>query len=150
MTAKRAPRMSDRDFLRGVVLTGIAIAFGVGASRYPIWEYGNTGPGLFPLIVSSILLLLGITSIARAFLAREAPVKLQIRLRSIAIVVVSLCGFALLSELANMILGIFFLAFVAPLASSPYSVKRSMALALGFTAIAFVFRELLGLQLPLY
>jgi hypothetical protein len=61
-----------------------------------------------------------------------------------------LCGFALLSEHVNMIVGILFLVFCSSFAATTYSVVRNLKIAAGLIAIAFMFRNLLGLQLPLY
>src|SRR3974390_1442623 len=49
--------MKDRNLLRGIVLIAIALAFGLGALRYPTGTLARAGPGLFPLMVASLLLL---------------------------------------------------------------------------------------------
>jgi len=138
----------NRNLARGLALTGIALLFGLGALRYPIGQLERAGPGLFPLAVSSLLLLLGLTTLIRSFLTERVP--LEFMFKNIAIVIVSLSGFALLSEYVNMTVGITFLVFCAMLADPPYSVKRNAAIAAVLIAIAFGFHSLLGLQLPLY
>jgi hypothetical protein len=140
--------LNDRNLARGVVLCAIALAFGLGSLRYSIGHLNQTGPGLFPLLVSSLLLLLGIATVVRAFFTTR--VRLQFKLKNIAIIIASLCGFALLTEYLNMIAGIVFLVFCAMLAASPYSVKRNAAIAGALIAIALAFYKLLGVQLPLY
>jgi len=138
----------NRNLARGLALTGIALLFGLGALRYPIGQLERAGPGLFPLAVSSLLLLLGLTTLIRSFLTERVP--LEFMFKNIAIVIVSLSGFALLSEYVNMTVGITFLVFFAMLADPPYSVKRNAVIAAVLIAIAFGFHSLLGLQLPLY
>jgi hypothetical protein len=49
-----------------------------------------------------------------------------------------------------MIVGIVFLVFCVSFAGTSYSVARNLKICAGLIAIAFVFRYLLGLQLPLF
>lgn len=140
--------MNDRNLARGLALTGIALAFGLGALRYPMGDFGRAGPGLFPLLVSSLLLLLGIVTIVRSFLVEREPIEFNVR--NIGIIVVSLVGFSLISQYVNMIAGIVFMVFCASLAASSYSLVRNIKIAVGLIAVAFAFQKGLGLQLPLY
>ena len=140
--------MNDRNLARGLALTGIALAFGLGALRYPMGDFGRAGPGLFPLLVSSLLLLLGIITIVRSFLVEREAIEFNVR--NIGIIVVSLVGFSLISQYVNMIAGIVFMVFCASLAASSYSLVRNIKIAVGLIAVAFAFQKGLGLQLPLY
>jgi hypothetical protein len=140
--------VNDRNLARGLALTGIALAFGLGALRYPMGDFGRAGPGLFPLLVSSLLLLLGIVTIVRSFLVEREPIEFNVR--NIGIIVVSLVGFSLISQYVNMIAGIVFMVFCASLAASSYSLVRNIKIAVGLIAVAFAFQKGLGLQLPLY
>ena len=49
-----------------------------------------------------------------------------------------------------MIVGIIFLVFFSTLAGTSYSVWRNVMIAAVLIAIAFAFKNGLGLQLPLY
>jgi hypothetical protein len=140
--------MGNENRIRGITLVAIALAFGLGALRYPIGQFERAGPGLFPLVVSSLLLVLGVTTLVRSFLTERVP--LQFKVRNIAIILASLGGFAVLSEYVNMIAGIVFLVFCAMLAAPPYSVKLNVVVAAVLVGIALAFQKLLGLQLPLY
>jgi hypothetical protein len=75
-------------------------------------------------------------------------------MKNIAIVLASLCGFAVVSAHINMIAGIVFMVFCAAFAGTspakPYSVVRNIKVSAGLIAVAFAFVRLLGLQLPLY
>ena len=62
----------------------------------------------------------------------------------------SLIAFALLSQLVNMITGIVALVFLSAFAGTSYSIRRNALVAISLVGIAFLFREGLGLQLPLY
>ncbi|MFO1310672.1 MAG: tripartite tricarboxylate transporter TctB family protein [Burkholderiales bacterium] len=140
--------MNNRNLVRGLFLIAIALAFGIGATRYPLGHLERAGPGMFPMMASGLLLLLGLLSVMRSFVVERMPIHFNIR--NIAIILASLVGFALLSEHLNMIAGIVFLVFVSTIAGTSYSVLRNVKIVLGLVAIAVAFKELLGVQLPLY
>ncbi|HZQ60655.1 MAG TPA: tripartite tricarboxylate transporter TctB family protein [Casimicrobiaceae bacterium] len=140
--------MNDRHLLKGLFLIGIALAFGLGAMRYPMGSLGRAGPGLFPFLVSSVLFLLGAAMIVRSRLQERKAMYFNVK--NIAVILGSLAGFALLSEYINMIVGIVFLVFCATIAGTSYSITRNIKVAIGLVAIAVAFQKLLGLQLPLY
>lgn len=140
--------MSHGNLVKGVFLIGIALAFAIGAWRYPMGNLGRAGPGLFPLLVSGLLFLIGTAIVVRAFFIDR--VTLTFNIRNIAIILVSLAGFALISEWLNMIAGIVFLVFCSTLAGQSYSVVRNIKLAAGLIVVALAFQKGLGLSLPLY
>jgi hypothetical protein len=141
--------MTDRNLVRGLFLIAISLAFGLASARYPIGEFSRPGPGLFPLIVSSLLFLIGLLTVVRSRFVER--VHLKFNMKNIAIILGSLCGFALLSEHLNMILGIAFMVFFASFAgTASYSVKRNLKVAAGLIAVALAFQKLLGFNLPLY
>jgi len=140
--------MNDRNLVRGLVLIAISLAFGLPALRYPIGEFSHAGAGLFPLMVSGLLLLIGVVTMVRARFVDHVPLDFQAR--NIAIILASLCGFALLSHFLNMTVGIVFMVFCSAFAGSSYSVMRNIKIAAGLIAVAFAFQKLLGLNLPLY
>jgi len=126
----------------------ISLAFGLQALRYPIGDFSRAGPGLFPAMVSGILLLIGVATVVRSFFVEH--VRLSINFRNIAIILGSLCGLALISTFVNMIAGIVFMVFFSTLAGSSYSWVRNVKISLGLVAMALALQKLLGLNLPLY
>ena len=139
--------MIDRNLARGLFLTAVSLAFGLGALRYPIGDFARAGPGLFPLMVSSLLLVIALTTIIRSRFV--APERLEFNMKNIGLLLLALCGFAVVSMFVNMIAGIVFMVFVGTLAGSSYSWKRNVKIAIGLIAVAFAFQKLLGLNLPL-
>ena len=141
--------MNDRNLLRGVFLLAISLTFGLTSLNYPIGQFGRAGPGLFPLMVSSLLFLIGLITVIRSRFVEHLP--LDISLKNIAIIIVSLCGFALISKHVNMVAGITFMVFSASFAGmAKYSIARNLKIAAGLIAVAFAFQKLLGFNLPLY
>ena len=126
----------------------ISLAFGLQSLRYPIGSFSRAGPGLFPLMVSCLLLLVAVTTVIRSRFVAHEPLGFQ--MKNIAIIVGSLCAFALISRFVNMTLGIAVMVFCAAFAGSSYSVVRNIKIAAGLIAVAFAFQKLLGFNLPLY
>jgi Tripartite tricarboxylate transporter TctB family len=108
----------------------------------------SAGPGLFPLIVSILLFVIGVSTVIRArFTPKES---LHVDLKNITIILGSLVIFAIISQYVNMICGIAVMVFCASIAATKYSVIRNVQIAAALIVIALMFQKLLGLELPLY
>ena len=140
--------MKNLNFLRGLFLIAIALAFGITSLTYKIGDFSRAGSGLFPLAVSVLLLVIGIATTVRARYVE--PVAINYNIKNIALVLASLCGFVLVSHLGNMILGIVFLVFCSSYAGKSPSWRRSLKICVALVIVAFMFRNLLSLNLPLY
>ena len=141
--------MNDVNLIKGCALVAIALAFGLQSFlHYPLGTFSRMGPGMFPLLVSGLLLLIGVAIVLRSRLVKRTSI--VFKARNIALILASLCGFAVISTHLNMIAGIVFMVFCSSLAGTHYSVTRNLKIAAGLIAVAFAFQKLLGLQLPLY
>lgn len=140
--------MNDRNLARGLFLIAISLAFGLQSLHYSIGTFAHAGAGLFPLLVSSLLLLIGVITVVRSRFDPKRPI--EFNARNIALILASLCGFALLSQHLNMIAGIVFMVFCSAFAGTSMSAVRSLKVSAGLVAVAFGFQKLLGLNLPLY
>lgn len=126
----------------------VALLFGLGSLNYQLGQFSRAGPGMFPLMVSSMVFLIGLITVVRSRFVKAEP--LSYNMKNISLVLLGLCGFALISMHVNMILGIIFLVFCSSFAgTTPYSVVRNAKISAGLIVIAFAFQKLLGLQLPL-
>jgi len=125
----------------------IALIFGVGALNYPIGQFSHAGAALFPLLISCMLFLIGLISVVRSRFVDAVPLKFNFK--NVAVILLGLFGFALLSQHFNMIAAIVFLVFCVSFAGTSYSVARNLKISAGLIAIAFAFQQLLGMQLPL-
>lgn len=140
--------MNNLNLVRGLFVMALAALFGGVSFKYNIGEFSRAGPGLFPLAVSSIVFLIGFITVVRSYFVPRVP--LDYNMKNIAIILLALCGFAVISEHLNMMLGIAFLVYCSGFASTNYSVVRNLKITAGLIAVAFMFRNLLGLQLPLF
>ncbi|WP_239467228.1 tripartite tricarboxylate transporter TctB family protein [Rhodoferax koreense] len=138
----------NRNFVRGLFLMAIALLFGGVATNYSIGELSRSGPGLFPVMISGFLFLIGVLTVVRSHFVEQVP--LDYNVKNIALILLSLVGFAVLSEFVNMIVGIIFLVFCSTFAGTSYSVARNVKISIGLILIAFAFKNFLGLSLPLY
>lgn len=140
--------MIDRNLARGLFLIAISLAFGLQSLRYPIGDFSRAGAGLFPALVSSLLFLVGLATVIRSRFVER--VHLDLNFKNIAIILGSLCGFAVISMYVNMIAGIVFMVFCSTLAGTSFSWWRNVKIAAGLVTMALVLQKLLGLNLPLY
>src|SRR3954452_21233619 len=101
--------MSNRDFLRGLALIAISLAFGLQSLRYPMGQVALAGPGLFPLVVSSLLFLVGVATVIRSRFNEAVPMTFSIR--NIALIMGSLVALTVISQYVNMIAGITAMVF---------------------------------------
>jgi len=139
--------MNNINLVRGLVLMAIALIFGLGSLNYQIGQFSRSGPGLFPLMVSCMLFLIGLLTVVRSRYVQAVP--MNYNMKNIAIILSALCGFALISQHLNMIAGIVFMVFLSGFAGKSYSIGRNLKISAGLLAIAFAFQKLLGLNLPL-
>jgi predicted MFS family arabinose efflux permease len=141
--------MNDRNLLRGLFLIALSLTFGLTAVlKYPIGDFAHGGPGLFPTLVSFLLLLIGVATVIRSQFVDK--VKMNVSFRNIGIILGSLSAFAVITLFVNMIAAIIVMVFIATLAGTTYSWWRNVKISAGLVAMAFVFAKLLGMNLPLY
>ena len=139
--------MNNTNFVRGLFLMAIALVFGVIGFGYNVGTLSRAGPGMFPVLISSLVFLIGVISIIRSRFV--PPVPLHTQWKNAARVLLGLCGFALISKHLSLILAIVFLVFCTTYGTQN-TVMRNLKISAVLIGIAFLFRYALGLQLPLY
>lgn len=140
--------MKNKSIGTGVAFIAIAVLFGLNALHYTLGTIDQPGPGFFPLAVSVFLFLLGVSVSIRG--SAEAGEPVPYKFKNILIISAGLLGFAVATEWLGMIAGIFVLVFVSSLAATgKYQAGRAGMIGLVLVAIAFAFKYLLGLNLPL-
>ena len=140
--------MKNQKVMRGSALIIVALFFGVQAATYHVGTLAHAGAGLFPLMVSGLVGLIGLVMLVQAYF--EEPEAMHFNVRNVAIIMASLIGFVLIAEHLKMILAILYLVFMSSLAGTDYSVVRNLKISAVLLAIAFAFHAFLGLNLPLY
>jgi hypothetical protein len=140
--------MVNQNTGRGLLLAAVALLFLFQAPRYTIGSLSRPGPGLFPVIVAGILLIIGIAIVVRSHFIEVVP--LDLRVRNIALIAASLVGFALVTEYVNMLAGIAVMVTMASLASDDFSIPHTAAIIVALCLVAVAMQKGLGVQLPLY
>ena len=74
--------MTNRNVVRAAFVIAVALSFSIGSLRYSIGTFAHAGPGLFPLVISTIVLLLGVISLIQS--RYEDPVQMTFALRGFA------------------------------------------------------------------
>ncbi|KAJ8138220.1 hypothetical protein OY671_008568 [Metschnikowia pulcherrima] len=97
-------------------------------------------------MVSSSSGVIGVISVVRSRFV--PPVPSSYRIKNIALIMSSSCGFAVVSGFINMIVGIVFSVFCSTSAGTSYSVVRNIKISSGSIAVAFAFRNSLGSNSP--
>ena len=140
--------MINQNIGRGLLVAAVALLFLVQAPRYTIGGLSRPGPGLFPVLVAGVLLLIAVIIIARSYFLEAAP--FDFRFRNIALIATALISFALISQFVNMLAGIIVMTTLASLASEDFSIPRTATIAGALCLVAVAMKKLLGVQLPLY
>jgi hypothetical protein len=140
--------MVNQNTGRGLLLAAVALLFLFQAPRYTMGSLSEPGPGLFPVIVAGILLVIGIAIVVRSHFSEAVP--LDFHVRNIALIAASLVGFTLVSEYVNMFAGVAVMVTMASLASDDFSMPRTAAIIVVLCLVAIAMKKGLGVQLPLY
>lgn len=137
--------MYNQNLLRGLFLAAVALAFGVGATRLSVGDFSRAGPGLFPLLVSGLLLVLSIIMIVQSRLVAADPFHFSVR--NISAIMLALASFVVVTKVVNMMAGIAALVVVGSFAATSWSWKRNLQISVALILIAIGFQKFLGLNL---
>lgn len=140
--------MINQNVGRGLLLIAVSLFFLVQAPGLTIGSLSRPGPGLFPLMVASLLLTIGLVILVRSRFIEAVP--FAFHFRNISLVAASLLCFAVISEYVNMFTGIAVMATMVSFASDDFSIRRAATIAGVLCLVAFAMKRLLGVQLPLY
>ena len=139
------------DFIAGLVTGAIGIFIIGEANGYQIGSLRDMGPGYFPMLLGSLMVLLAVAMIVTA-----QPAKLEVslqggQLRGILFLAAAFIAFALTIERAGMLISVALAVFLSSLANRRTTLLASVLLAvLSALVCALVFRVGLGLQIEAY
>ncbi|MCW5715728.1 MAG: tripartite tricarboxylate transporter TctB family protein [Bauldia sp.] len=143
-----------QDIAVGVIFVAIGLLFGFDVWRTEL-DVGTPlrmGPGFFPVILASVLVVLGAAIAIRGAIARIPPEAFRaIPWRGLLFIAPLPVFFGLTIEGLGLVLPIFVVAFAASFASREVRLVSAFATAAGVTAFCVVvFHTLAGLPLPLF
>lgn len=140
----------QRDFGIGVIYFALGLAGFIIALRYNFGTAGRMGPGYFPTIISSLLIVFGVITIGRGILRNGSPID-GINWKGVALITLSVCAFGYLLERAGLIVALAILILLSAAASERFRFESRATLGL-VAMVAFciiVFVKGLGLPMPL-
>lgn len=141
---------SPRDFWAGLLYAGLGGAAILIARDYGWGSSSRMGPAYFPTVLGTLLLLIGVAALVRAFVAHGEPVG-AIAWKGMVLVTAGTLGFGFLLRPAGLVPALVVLILVSASASVKFRIDWR-AIALMFALVAFcalVFVKGLGLPLQL-
>ena len=141
---------SQRDFWSGIMFIVVGAAFAIGATNYSMGVSARPGPGYFPLILSTIMGLLGAIVLFKSLtIETEDGDKVgPFAWRPLIVVVVAITVFGLLLPRLGMIITIPILIFITSLAGDEFRWK-GVAVAAVVLTIASYMIFIFGLKLTI-
>jgi len=138
------------DFLTGLLFLAFGLFVIVYGSRYSLGTTARMGPGYYPLIASSGLVLLGIVLVGRAILKGEGDELNGVSFRPLLLILIGTASFGLLIERAGFLAASVALVVLTRFAEKEPRLAETIALAVGLTAFTTaVFWYALGMPLRL-
>ncbi len=152
---------SQKDFYSGLMFMAVGVAFAWGASGQRVGDGANMGPGYFPLILGTLLAILGGVILLNSLLlktedgekvGRIAWKPLVFIIAANLIFGVAVGGLPSLNiPPMGLIVGVYALTFIASLASEEFNFKAVAVLATVLAIINYLaFVVLLNLQFPVW
>ncbi|CDZ43448.1 tripartite tricarboxylate transporter TctB family protein [Neorhizobium galegae] len=139
----------SQDVLLGLFFTAIGVGSAVMAASYPFGTSSRMGPGYFPVIISSLLVLTGILVLFRSRLTLVAIP--EIGWKPIVVVSLAILIFGLVVEPLGLPIAVFLLTVVSATTSEKFRLDwKAFAGAVAFAAFcSALFVKLLGLPVPI-
>ena len=127
------PRLSD-DILSGLLFVTLAIFFGVTAARtLEIGNFGLMGPGLFPIVVSTLLATIGVGVMFTGRSIEEQPKHLPVPWRAIVFIIGAPIVFALSVRSVGLVPALLLSVAMAVSASRKMTFVKGLLIVIGMT-----------------
>jgi len=139
------------DFIAGIVTAAIGGFIVIEASGYGAGSLNDMGPGFFPVMIGSFMMILALVMVvtARPSAAPQPVDKNQ--MRGILCLTAAFIAFAFTVEAFGMLLSVFLAVFLSALGNRKTPVLYAALLAVGTAVIAtLIFRVGLGLQIKAF
>ena len=138
------------DLLTGLLFLALGAFAMIYGSRYPLGTAARMGPGYYPLLASSGLVLLGLVLVVRSFLATAGEVG-AISVRPLILILAGTLAFGFLIDRSGFIIAGLLLVFAARLADRDFRPVEVAILAVCLVAFTLaIFRYGLGMPLRLW
>jgi hypothetical protein len=144
-----SPSRNPRDFWTGVIYVAFGLTAVLIARDYGMGTTLKMGPSYFPTVLGSLLILIGIVSVARSFTQAGAPISV-FAYKGVLLVVVSTLVFGFIIRGAGLAVALPVFVIMSAYASVHFRWGPTVALAAGLTVFCIlVFVKGLGVPLPI-
>lgn len=138
-----------KDFWTGVLYIAFGAAAIIISKDYGMGTALKMGPSYFPVILSSLLILIGAISLVRSFIKPGTPFGV-FALRGLVLIISAIILFGVIVRGAGLVVALPVLVIISAYASTRFRWKYSIALAAGLTVFCIlVFLKGLGVPLPI-
>lgn len=140
-----------KDLLAGGTFVVIGLAFAIAASNYELGTALRMGPGYFPLVLGSILVLLGIGIAVSGFVAASGDDLGPVPWKAMALLVAALIFFGYTVRGLGIVPALLVSVFLTAIAAHRARLVPAVITAVSLTALSvLVFVILLQLRLPYF
>lgn len=140
---------NPKDFWTAIIYITVGSIFLIVSRDYPMGSTLKMGPAYFPTVLSSLLIIIGVISLARSFIQQGTPIG-GFTLRGLLLVIAATMLFGLIVRGAGLIIALPALVIISAYASIKFRWVESLALAAGLTLFCIlVFLKGLGVPLPI-
>lgn len=146
--------LQRKDFWSAILYIGLGLGTNIASLRYEFGSPSNMGPGFFPIILSTILVLIGCIIGVRVFATHTVGPDVRlgfINWKALALVPVSTVLFGLLLPYAGVLIALPVLMLMGAAASRHFRLewRAIIGMLLLSTATVLVFVIGLGVPMPL-
>jgi hypothetical protein len=140
---------NPKDFWTAVIYITVGSIFLFVGRDYPMGSTFKMGPAYFPTVLSGLLIIIGVVSLARSFIQQGTPIG-SFTFRGLLQVIAATMLFGLIVRGAGLIVALPALVMISAYASIRFRWIESLALAAGLTLFCIlVFLKGLGVPLPI-
>lgn len=131
-----------------IIVLGVAVLL-YAQGQYKFGSFRSPGPGLFPVLVSGVLAVVGLGLLAQALVQRVETDETRFAWRPFLVILAAIAVFAVTYPLAGVAPAVFLLVMISSYADTKLTLKVKLLLAVIVTVIAVVlFTLILGVRLP--
>lgn len=144
---------SQKDFWSGIMFLLVGIGFAAGAYNYSMGTSARPGPGYFPLILSTILAILGAIVLFKSLTieTKDGDPIGHIAWKPLLVIVAAITVFAIILPRLGMFISIPILILIVSAAGDEFKLMGVLIMSVVLTVFSYlVFTKGLGLTIPLY
>jgi hypothetical protein len=141
-------RDARKDLLAGATFVGFGLAFAITASTYDVGTALRMGPGFFPLVLGSLLVVLGILIAVKGFVAADSDEIAPVPWKALVLLVAALLFFGYTVRGLGVVPALFGTIFLSAMAGHRAPVVPAVVIAGCLTALS-VLIFIIALQLRL-